>query len=239
MKFGILKSKIEDTLMESYKSKTFKKEFKNFKQHVLENKNISKLFYLYDGLKSKKGLSKDMANSYINECITIYENTVNKINDKSLVGLNKWVSNTKSENIYEDVDNLFTNDVLNITGKIESRKNISENLQEEIVLESNYSGNVPFESMVKIVNKTAKNYIESLNESDKKELMTILTEDKKVLKEKFNTLKVKSIESLNKIISDETNDDVKSRVQETITKLTSESFTELGYYKLTKLNENL
>ena len=180
-----------------------------------------------------------MANSYINECITIYENTVNKINDKSLVGLNKWVSNTKSENIYEDVDNLFTNDVLNITGKIESRKNISENLQKEIVLESNYSGNVPFESMVKIVNKTAKNYIESLNESDKRELMVILTEDKKVLKEKFDTLKVKSIESLNKIISDETDDNVKSRIQETITKLTSESFTELGYYKLTKLNENL
>ena len=69
--------------------------------------------------------------------------------------------------------------------------------------------------------------------------MVILTEDKKVLKEKFDTLKVKSIESLNKIISDETDDDVKSRIQETITKLTSESFTELGYYKLTKLNENL
>ena len=44
MKFGILKSKIEDTLMESYKSKTFKKEIKNFKPSAapLPNYNTDK-----------------------------------------------------------------------------------------------------------------------------------------------------------------------------------------------------
>ncbi|MDA9279977.1 hypothetical protein N9P74_00290 [bacterium] len=240
MKFGILKSRIEDTLMESYRTKTFKEEFKNFKKYVLENKNVSKLFYLYDGLTTNKGLSKDIVDSYINECVTIYENTVNKIDTKSLSGLNKWVSNTKSKNIYEDIDTLFSSNVLNITSKIEVRKTISENLQKEVVVtESTLAGNVPFKSMVNIVNSTAKKYIESLNESDKKELMSILTEDEKVLEEKFETLKSEAIGKLNSVIIEEVDVEVKNKVKETMTKLTSESFTKLGYYKLTKLNENL
>ena len=241
MKFGILKSRIEETLLESYKTKTFKEEFKNFKKYVLENKNVSKLFYLYDGLTTNKGLSKDIVDSYINECVTIYENTINKIDTKSLSGLNKWVSNTNSKNIYEDIDTLFSNNVLNITSKIEVRKTISENLQKEVVVvtESTFAGNVPFKSMVNIVNSTAKKYIESLNESDKKELMSILTEDEKVLEEKFETLKSEAIGKLNSVIIEEVDVEVKNKVKETMTKLTSESFTKLGYYKLTKLNENL
>ncbi len=240
MKFGILKSKIEETLLESYKTKTFKEEFKNFKKYVLENKNVSKLFYLYDDLTTNKGLSKDIVDSYINECVTIYENTINKIDTKSLSGLNKWVSNTNSKNIYEDIDTLFSNNVLNITSKIEVRKTISENLQKEVVVvESTFAGNVPFKSMVNIVNSTAKKYIESLNESDKKELMSILTEDEKVLEEKFETLKSEAIGKLNSVIIEEVDVEVKNKVKETMTKLTSESFTKLGYYKLTKLNENL
>jgi len=240
MKFGILKSKIEETLLESYKTKTFKEEFKNFKKYVLENKNVSKLFYLYDDLTTNKGLSKDIVDSYINECVTIYENTINKIDTKSLSGLNKWVSNTNSKNIYEDIDTLFSNNILNITSKIEVRKTISENLQKEVVVvESTFAGNVPFKSMVNIVNSTAKKYIESLNESDKKELMSILTEDEKVLEEKFETLKSEAIGKLNSVIIEEVDVEVKNKVKETMTKLTSESFTKLGYYKLTKLNENL
>jgi len=239
MKFGILKSKIEDTLMESYRTKTVKKEIKNFKKYVLENKNINKLFYLYDGLTKSQGLSKDVADSYINECITIYENTVNKIDKKSLTGLNQWVSNTNSKNIYEDVDTLFSSGVLNITSKIECKQTISENLQKEVVAESTFNSNLPFKTMVNIVNNTAKKHIESLNESDKKELMSILNEDEKVLKEKFETLKSEAIGKLNLVISEETNEDVKNKVKETMTKLSSDSFTKLGYYKLTKLNENL
>ena len=79
MNFGILKSKIENVLLESYTKDTFKDEIKTFKKIVLENKNISKLFYLYDELNSPKSLNESYAKEYVNECITMYENTVNKI----------------------------------------------------------------------------------------------------------------------------------------------------------------
>ena len=80
-KFGLLKSKIEKLMLESYSDKTFKEELKNFKKYILEDKNISKLFYLYDELNSNKGLNESVVDDYIHECITIYENTVNKIKD--------------------------------------------------------------------------------------------------------------------------------------------------------------
>ena len=43
--FGLLKTKIENVLLESYANDTFKNELKTFKKLVIENKNISKLFY--------------------------------------------------------------------------------------------------------------------------------------------------------------------------------------------------
>ena len=39
MKFGILKSKVDRRLLESYSNQTFQKELKTFKKLVLENSN--------------------------------------------------------------------------------------------------------------------------------------------------------------------------------------------------------
>ena len=107
MKFGIIKSKIEKLLAESYTTNNFKSEMKTFKMLVLENKNINKLFYLYDELNNNKGISESVVNDYINECITIYENTINKISKKDINTLKLWVSDVKSDNQYENIDNLF------------------------------------------------------------------------------------------------------------------------------------
>ena len=87
MKFGILKSKIETLLSESYSKKTFKQELSNFKKYVLENKNISKLYYLYDDLTSNKGINETIVETYINESISNYHKVVGKINSNDLTTL--------------------------------------------------------------------------------------------------------------------------------------------------------
>ena len=67
MEFGVLKSKIEKVLTESYADK---KKFKNnmflFNELVVKNKNINKIFYLYDELSTNKGLNEDIASEFIN-----------------------------------------------------------------------------------------------------------------------------------------------------------------------------
>jgi hypothetical protein len=128
---GQLKSEVEVLLTESFVEKKLDKELKNFKKIVLENKNISKLFFIYDELNSKKGLKKDITDDYINECIKIYENTINKVSKEELTKVQLWLESNKikSDNKFSEVDNLLSTNILNIESKITSRNLIKENLQ--------------------------------------------------------------------------------------------------------------
>lgn len=237
MKFGILKSKIEKQLLESYSKGLFKSEMKYFKKLVLENKNIKKLFFLYDELSSNKGMDKDIINDYINECVTIYENIVNKIDSKSLDSLTNWVSQTESENNYEVVDNLFNTNIMEIETKVKSRKIISETLSKPKTDEKQPI-QLPISTMVNLANKTIKNYIETLNESDKQELMKFLSMDSENMENEFKLMKEEVINKLT-IIQKESDDETSVRINETIDKIESEKFNKLSFFRLKGLNENL
>jgi hypothetical protein len=236
--FGLLKSKIEQKLLESYKNNTFKSEMVNFKKYVLENKNISKIYYLYDELSSKKGLSKDVVGDYINESINVYENTLSKIKTQDLVNLKNWISNVKTNNIYESVDNVLSLDVLNIEKRVLSKKQLSESLTQKKV-ENTSKTNLPLSAMVNIANKTITNYIDGLNESEKKELSSLLSADDKVLNEEFNNMQTKVVEKLSGLKESESDNVVKVKLQETIDKVSNETYNRIGYYKLRNLFENI
>ena len=237
-KFGILKSKIENVLLESYKNDTFKDELKTFKKLVLENKNVSKIFYMYDELNSKKGLSESYSREYIHECITLYENAVNKILPSDLKKLNMWVRNTKSNNSYENIDNLFSTDVLTIESRIKSKNLIIENLKKLPITESK-GIELPLSTMVSVANKTIKSYIDGLNESDKKELISLLSEDDTTLNEKYNTLKEGVVTKLTEMKNSSTDSTMQTRIGDTISKVISEKYDKLTYFKLKNLKENL
>jgi hypothetical protein len=238
MKFGLLKSKIEKYLLESYGRNLFKDELKIFKKLVLENKNLKKLFFVYDELNTNKGYTKDIADQFINECITIYENTINKINPKDLKVLELWVDDVKSENQYDDIDNLFSTNILTLENKIKSRKIISESLIKKSKDENSDVINLPISTMVNIANQTINKYISELNESDKKSLISLLKEDDNKLNSEFDILKIDIISKLNEI--KKTSDiETSKRIDESIEKITTEKYDKLTYFKLKNLKENL
>lgn len=240
MKFGILKSKIENVLLESYKNNTFKDELKTFKKLVIENKNVAKIFYLYDELSSPKGLNESYVNEFINESVKLYEKSISKITKSELKELNEWTKNSTVENSYSKIDDLFTSDVLTIESRIKSKKIISETLRKlPITTTTTKSIELPLSTMVSVANKTIKNYIDGLNESDKKELINLLSEDDSILTEKYNTLKENVVEKLNNMKESSDDNSVKSRIDETLSKVLSEKFDKLSYFKLKGLNENL
>ena len=238
IKFGILKSKVENVLLESYKNDTFKTEIQNFKKLVLENKNINKIFFLYDDLSSDKGLNESVINDYINECVTIYENTINKIKQSDIDNLKKWVGNTKAENIYESIDNLFSTDILTIESRINSKKLISESLKKQ-PKKVQETVNVPLTSMVNIANKTISTYIQNLEESDRKELTDLLTTSDEELQTSYETIKENVISKLTQMKLNESDSTTKETINETISKVSSEKYDKLTYFKLKSLNENL
>lgn len=236
--FGELKSKIETYLTESYSKQTLKDNIFVFEQLVLKNKNISKIFFLYDELSDKKGLNESTATEFIHESITAYENLANKVTPKQIFELKSWVGHVKCENKYQDVDNLFSNNILTLENKIKSKKVITESLKRQKE-ESKEVVNVPLNSMIRVANKTVENYISSLNESERKELKKILSTPKETLIENYNNEKENVISKLYEQKDKESDSDTIKTIDQVLNKLQTESFSELNYYKLKQLNEGL
>lgn len=238
MKFGLLKTKIEKLLTESYKKNTFKKEIKLFKTLVLENKKFSKLFQVYNELSSNKGLDESMANDYINECIKIYENSVNKITPKEVSLLEYWVKDIQSKNDYESIDNLFTNDITLLEKKISSRKIVKESIKKKPIENTKNIVKLPLTTMINVANKTFSTFVEGLNESEKLELKNLLITPEQELKTNFNVVKHDVLEKLSSL-KESVDDETKGKITETIEKVSSEECNILSYVKLKNLKENL
>jgi hypothetical protein len=195
------------------------------------------VFFLYDELSSNKGLSESVANEFINESITAYENLVNKITPNQIKELKSWVGHIKCENTYKNIDELFSSNVLTLENKIKSKKTILESLknnpksQKEII-------EVPLNSMVNVANKTVEKFISSLSESEQKELKTILSTPKETLVENYNKIKDEVLNKLNGQ-KEESDSETQETINKVLNKLQTESFNELNYYKLKQLNEGL
>jgi len=241
VKFCILKTKIETLLLESYSNNTFKNEIKTFNKLVLSNKNISKLFYLYDELNSNKGLSESIAKEFVFESITLYENIINRVQDKDIKLIMDWVSKTKVDNQYEHIDNLLgrSNDVLNLENKIKNKKIVVENLQKEPFCENNTNINIPINSMLSIANKSYSEYISNLTESEQKEVIGLLKMDESTLERTFNELRDDAIVKLALLTVNESDESVRTTINETIDNIKIKTPDRLELVKLRSLIDKL
>jgi len=211
MKFGLLKSKIEDCLVESYRKNGLKRDMFVFEELVLKNKSLSTLYFLYDELNKNKGLNESFVNDYINESIILFENTISKVEKSDLKDLNSWVSHIVSENRYQDIDNLFSNNASTLEEKLKSKKTISENLKKIPVKEKEVI-EVPLKSMVEVANNTIKAYIDTLTEGEKKQLNVLLNTSDEKLNQKYDFLKEDVIEKLETLLSESEDSDTNQKI---------------------------
>jgi len=232
MTFGKIKSIIEKNLLESYKNeKEFKKSLREFKHNVLNDKSISKAYSIYDQLSTPQGLSESDAKEFLEEGINLLNRILPSIKlPKTLEEYN--------ENNYSDIDTLAYTNKLNLTERIQSKKNIisvltsdSKSIKESI--------NIPIKSMVNIANQTLRTYIETLDENNKKEFFQIISEDSKSLETKFETLKESTITKLQTILEREDEFELKTKISETINRLKSEKFDQVNFLKLKNLEESI
>ena len=232
MTFGKVKSIIENRLIESYKDeKEFKKSLKEFKHNVLNNKTMSKLYSLYDQLSTPQGLNESDAKDFLEEGISLIQKLL--INVK----LPRTISESVGNN-YSDIDSLVYSNKLNLLERVNSKKNIVSVLTspKNVVKESI---NIPLKSMVKIANQTLTNYIENLDVSSKKEFLHIMSEDTKILEDKFETIRESAITKLNSLLENEQEFELKTKLSETIDRLKNEKFDQLNFLKLKTLEESI
>lgn len=232
MTFGKIKSIIENNLFESYKDeKEFKKLLKEFKHNVLNNKNMSKLYSLYDQLNTPQGLNESDAKDFLEEGISLIQNLLPNIKLPKAITEN-------IENKYSDIDTLVYTNKLNLLERVNSKKNITSVLISKTIIVKE-SINLPLKSMVNIANQTLSNFIDNLDETTKKEFIQLMSEDTKSLEGKFETIRESAISKLNSILEKEEEFELKTKLSETIDRLKSEKFDQLNFLKLKNLEESI
>lgn len=239
--FGTIKTKIENTAIELAKKPTFKRFMFEFKHIVLENKDLSELYYIYDDLSSNKGLPNDIANDYINESVE-YSQILIESQTKRLKEVDSWINswNKDTSNNYSDIDNaIYKTGIKNLESVLESKKNIKTILIKESKKELKESANLPLTSMVKIANESLKKEFSNLNESDKKELNNILSLSLDDVKKEMNSLKENVINNLKTNLNESKDSTLNETIENTIKKINESKVDHYNLYKLRKLNLGL
>ena len=241
--FGVLKTKLEEASVKLYGKKEFNNFMIGFKKYVLENKDVSEIYHIYDDLSTNKGLDKDISNDYLNESLE-YAQILIESNSKYLNGINKWVSKIvkESKNNYKDIDNvIYNNNISNLESILESKRKIKNTIISESVIkkEPTKSINVPLNSIYNIANKTISKHLENVNENEKNELKSILSLTSNEIENEMKELK-ESVTSKLKVTLNESKDvEYTTKIQSTINKVMESKNDHYNLYKLRNLNEGL
>ena len=239
--FGTIKTKIENASVELYGTPEFKLYMKQFKSIVLENKDLSELYYIYDDLSQKKGLDKDIATDYINESIE-YSQILIENNKSQLNRVDKWISSiTKNnQNNYKDLDiTIYNKSIKNLENVLESKKRIIDTIISENKKEIKNSINLPLTTMLKVANDKLTIELSNMNESDKKELVELSSLSKYDMKKEIDSLKESVVNNLKMSLNESKENDLKKTIEDTIVKINDSKYDKYNLYKLRKLNKGL
>jgi len=239
--FGTIKTKIEKASIGLYGKPEFKTYMSQLKTMVLENKDLSELYYIYDELSKKKGLSNDIATDYINESIE-YSQILIENNERSLKNVDEWISSIvkKSVNNYKDIDvTIYNKSIKNLETVLESKKRIINTIISEDKLNIKESINLPLKTMLRVANDRLNKELSNISESERKELIELSSLSDKAIKLEIDTLKENVISNLKTSLNESKENDLKDTIENTIKKISESKYDKYNLYQLRKLNQGL
>ena len=242
-KFGQIKSNIESLLTKSYGKNAFKTNMKSFKSHIIENEKLAEAYFLYDELSKKKGLSKDIVDDYVNECVETIKGILTTESTK-LKEVNMWVSEglkIDSDNNYTNIDTVvYSTSIKNLEKVLECKNTIKKLLGEtEEVTKVTESVNIPLSSMLKIATNTFNREYGDISEEEKKELKNLLSLSKTELTEEITLSKGVVLKKLTEKVNESNDEDLNNRVNETINRINESEISLTSLYKLKQLEHGL
>jgi len=239
--FGTIKTKIEKASIGLYGKPEFKVYMSQLKTMVLENKDLSELYYIYDDLSKKKGLSNDIATDYINESIE-YSQILIENNKGSLKNVDEWISSIvkKSVNNYKDIDvTIYNKSIKNLETVLESKKRIINTMISEDKLKIKESINLPLKTMLRVANDRLNKELSNISDAERKELIELSSLSDKSIKLEIDTLKENVISNLKTSLNESKENDLKDTIENTIKKISESKYDKYNLYQLRKLNQGL
>ena len=220
--FGTTKTKIEKASISLYGKPEFKSFMKQFKSMVLENKDLSELYYIYDDLSSKKGLNESIAEGYVNESIE-YSQILVENNQKYLNKLSNWINSIILEhsNDYTDIDNtIYKKSIKDLSTVLESKTKIRSRLiSEEINSKLEESVNLPISTMIKVADENIKMELKNISESERKIIQELSSMSEDEVKLEMDNLKENVISNLKSSLNESKDSDLTATIENTIKKI--------------------
>lgn len=239
--FGTIKTKIERASITLYDSPQFKNYMNQLRVMVLENKDISELYYIYDDLSKQKGLSNDIATDYVNESIE-YSQILIENNKNSISKVDNWISSIvkNKKNDYSDIDvTIYSNSIKNLKNVLECKDRLIKNIILENKSNIKNSINLPLNTMLKVANTKLSEEFSNISESEKKELNELNSLSKKELKIEMDQLKKHVISNLHNSINESKDSKLETTIQNTILKINESKYDKYNLYMLRKLKQGL
>lgn len=240
-KFGLLRSIVENSLVENYKKKEFKRIIREFKEFMDNNKSVAKIYLSYGEIMKTKNLTEDVAADFLTISIDDIKKTISE-NKKEFIEFDAWVETLgeSEENIYQLLDDLvFAKTTQDFLKLVESKKVLHKMLTESKKEEKqiNETINIPISKMFEVVADTYSKEYSNLSESQLFELRSILKMDNIELSEGIERLKNEIITKLDSI--SDSDEETKNKITETKNRVQTSPVDSLSYYKLKKLSEGL
>ena len=189
------------------------------------------MYLIYGDLSKPRGLNEEEANRYLNEGV----NWARTLIKEAKIPL---IKNNLNKNDYELIDALVYETSKTIDESLDAKTKALSVLQTKPKEDINRI-NIPISSMIKVSNEKIKEHLNSMDESSKAEIISLLSENKEDLKSNFSLLKEDTITKLKNIKNSEKDLNLGKKLEETIDKVSNEKFDILNYYMLKKLNQSL
>lgn len=239
--FGEIKTSVERSLVKNYGTKTFNSLMKEFKKNILDDKQISEMYFLYDALSKPSSLDKEFVVEYVNESTNVLKDLIQK-NTEKLEKLSIWVEQMIqiNDNEYTNIDTIIYNKSVKDLDKVIESKNTIKNIliseKKELVKES---VNIPLSSMMKIASNVFNEKYENISEQEKKELKNLFSLTKEETKQQIIELTEEVVGKLQHKINEEEDSEVKVMIETTITKVRESKQDLVSLYKLKQLFSGL
>lgn len=242
-KFGVLKSKILKKLTESY-SNGNKEEVKEILLTLRENKDFKELYLFYEEMENKHIEDREIAKLYVEELTNML-----KEKSKNLIDFNTKLNQKLSEiqidesEIYHMLDQLMEDDSLtNIDKKLIAKKRLTEHLTNAKELKKvTNTIHTTNEKMLHAVLANNFNvlYSNTLSETEKEQLKSILQMTDEDVDKKTSQLKENILLKVNKMLN-ENNDqqflDKLNKVKDEVIKTSSSKY---NLFKLKELESEI
>ena len=248
-KFGSLKGKMLKKITESFATGN-KNDVKDILKTIKENVDLKELYLLYEDIENKQFDDSDVAKFYVDELSTMLKKkNLNENKDgveKVFSELSYKLKNVQSDKneIYEILDILSEEDtLLNIDKKVLSKKKLVNHLMTKKQVSENeditYTKNENLLLAV-LTNNFNVLYNDSLNESEKIELKSILSLSENDVKIKIDNLKESIITNINTILNESTTDsDLSTKLNDVKNEIDKMSISKYNFYRLTQLKNGL